>query len=96
MNHAIGPRLIVFWRQAGSGSQAYHDRRQASKFRNPWISRKALWREAWCSGVVCHLSGKPYFFANVPSDLSLLAFGTAPAREAESAGAVALRRIQWL
>ena len=26
--------------------------------------------------------------ANVPSDLSLLAFGTAPAREAESAGAV--------
>ena len=27
-----------------------------------------------------------YFFANVPSDLSLLAFGIPPAREAESAG----------
>jgi len=28
------------------------------------------------------------FFANVPSDLSLLASGMAPAREAESAGAM--------
>jgi len=30
----------------------------------------------------------PYYFANVPSDLSLLASGMAPAREAESAGAM--------
>jgi len=35
-----------------------------------------------------HFSFCFYYYANVPSDLSLLASGMAPAREAESAGAM--------
>ena len=34
---------------------------------------------------MCHVT-QDIFSANVPSDLSLLAFGIPPAREAESAG----------
>ena len=40
----------------------------------------------WCSCVAVVVKKKTIFFANVSSDLSLLAFGIPPARVAELAG----------
>ena len=57
---AVAPWLIMFGRKA----------------KTAWISRKALWRESWSSGVVCHMPVNLYFSANVRDDLPPLAFGT--------------------
>jgi len=84
------PLMSLLWQKAFLSNESCHSspahRVHLAVVRSPeiaWISHKALWREAWCSGVVCHLSKKPYFFANVGSHQSRLLLASEPAPQAK-------------
>ena len=68
---SVPGKIVLSW-SACSGSLAQScsgGRHRDSK--TAWISRKALWREAWRSGVVCHMPVNLYFLANVRRQVSL-------------------------
>jgi len=66
-----GPLMSLLWQKPPLSNESCHSSPaypvHLTGVRSPeiaWISRKALWREAWCAGGVCHLPVNQCFFAN--------------------------------